>query len=56
MSEPKTVAGMPAEEFRKAGHELIDWIAGYLADIRDYPVLPSVQPGEIAAKLPVSGP
>lgn len=56
MSESKAVAGMPAEEFRKAGHELIDWIAGYLADIRDYPVLPSVQPGEIAARLPVSGP
>ncbi|MDP3000107.1 MAG: pyridoxal-dependent decarboxylase, partial [Bryobacterales bacterium] len=56
MSESKMVAGMPAEEFRKAGHELIDWIAGYLGDIRDYPVLPSVQPGEIAAKLPASAP
>ena len=56
MSESKIVAGMPVEEFRKAGHELIDWIAGYLEDIRDYPVLPSVQPGDIAAKLPASAP
>jgi aromatic-L-amino-acid decarboxylase len=47
---------MSPEEFRRAGHEVVDWIAGYLADIRDYPVLPRVRPGEIAAKLPAHAP
>ena len=56
MTELNLVGGMPAEEFRKAGHEVIDWIAGYLAGIRDYPVLPSVQPGDVAAKLPAAAP
>ncbi|HEY4363949.1 MAG TPA: pyridoxal-dependent decarboxylase [Bryobacteraceae bacterium] len=47
---------MTSEEFRKAGHEAVDWIADYLRDIRDRPVLPSVQPGEITDRLPKSAP
>ncbi len=47
---------MTPEEFRKAGHEAVDWIADYLRDIRDYPVLAPVKPGEITAKLPASAP
>ncbi len=56
MSDSRSAAGMPAEEFSRTGRELIDWIAEFLANIRDYPVLPSVQPGDIAARLPGSGP
>ena len=41
------MADMPTEEFRRSGHEVIDWIADYLRDIRDLPVLPRVQPGVI---------
>jgi aromatic-L-amino-acid decarboxylase len=47
---------MAPEEFRKAGHQVVDWIADYLANIRDYPVLPRHGPGELAAKLPATAP
>lgn len=56
MSESKLVGGMPAGEFGRAGRELIGWIEDYLANIRDYPVLPPVEPGQIAARLPASAP
>ncbi|MFI5086764.1 MAG: pyridoxal phosphate-dependent decarboxylase family protein [Terriglobales bacterium] len=44
------------EDFRRAGHEVIDWIAHYLEHTRDYPVLPKVQPGELTDALPPSAP
>src|SRR5579863_7443421 len=47
---------MSPEEFRAAAHQTIDWIADYVRDIRDYPVLPNVQPGELIHRLPKSGP
>ncbi len=47
---------MPADEFRRAGHEVVDWIADYLAGIRDYPVVSHVQPGELTQLLPTSAP
>ena len=43
---------IPVHEFRKRGHELIDWIADYLATNENYPVLSQVKPGEIKEKLP----
>jgi aromatic-L-amino-acid decarboxylase len=47
---------MDAGEFRKLGHELIDWVAEYRERIGDYPVMSQVQPGEVAAKLPAEAP
>lgn len=47
---------MPSDEFRRLGHEVVDWIADYLANIRDYPVLADVRPGELIDALPQSGP
>ncbi len=47
---------MDAEEFRKYGHEVVDWIAEYLANVREFPVLPDVKPGQLTAALPRSGP
>jgi aromatic-L-amino-acid/L-tryptophan decarboxylase len=47
---------MGPEEFRAAGHELIDWIADYRARIPALPVLTQVQPGEVAGKLPNQAP
>jgi aromatic-L-amino-acid/L-tryptophan decarboxylase len=47
---------MSPEEFRRAGHEVVDWIADYLANIREYPVLPFRQPGDLVDVLPKSGP
>ena len=43
---------MSAEEFRKHGRQVVDWIADYLSDIESYPVRAQVRPGEIRAALP----
>ncbi len=47
---------MSPDEFRRHGHEVVDWIANYLENTRDYPVVPRVQPGDLAASLPTSAP
>jgi aromatic-L-amino-acid/L-tryptophan decarboxylase len=44
------------EDFRRAGHQTVDWIAHYLEHTRDYPVLPRVKPGDLMDALPVSAP
>ena len=47
---------MSPEEFRAAAHQAVDWMADYLRDIRDYPVVPGVQPGGLLDALPAAGP
>ena len=47
---------MDPNEFRRAAHGLVDWIADYLADSGRYPVLSRVRPGEIASALPSEAP
>lgn len=47
---------MTPEEFRKAGHELIDWISDYRQKLDTLPVRAQVGPGDIRAKLPASPP
>jgi aromatic-L-amino-acid/L-tryptophan decarboxylase len=47
---------MPAEEFRQYGHQLIDWIADFLANVGNLPAFPNVQPGDIFGKLPNAPP
>jgi aromatic-L-amino-acid/L-tryptophan decarboxylase len=47
---------MSPEEFRRSGHQVVDWIADYLAGVGEYPVLPKVQPGQVAASLPAHAP
>ena len=47
---------MDAASFRKQGHELVEWIAGYLEHPERYPVLARVEPGEITAALPTEAP
>ena len=44
------------EDFRRAGHETVDWIAHYLSHLSDYPVLAQSKPGELFDALPRSGP
>lgn len=40
-----------SDEFRAAGHRLVDWVADYFDHIDDYPVLSAAQPGDIEKKL-----
>ena len=47
---------MTPEEFRRAGHQLIDWIADYVEGVERYPVSPDLQPGAVRAALPASPP
>ncbi|MFZ0456600.1 MAG: pyridoxal-dependent decarboxylase [Ignavibacteriaceae bacterium] len=52
----KKFGDMPVDEFRKIGHELIDWAADYIQNIETYPVLSQVKPGEIKNQIPSSPP
>ena len=52
----KTDYRMTAEEFRRHGKAMVDWIADYYARIESFPVLSQVKPGQIRAALPASAP
>jgi aromatic-L-amino-acid/L-tryptophan decarboxylase len=65
MSDPKakpTEVGspasgdMPTEEFRRYGHEIVDWISDYFERIEELPVLAQIEPGDLKAQLPTSPP
>jgi aromatic-L-amino-acid decarboxylase len=47
---------MSPEEFRRRGHQLIDWIADYRAGIADLPVMSQAEPGAVRAQLPAAPP
>lgn len=47
---------MLPEEFRRYGHEVVDWIADFLSHPERYPVVPNMKPGELIDALPAHGP
>jgi aromatic-L-amino-acid decarboxylase len=47
---------MTPEEFRRYGHQLIDWIADYRTTIASRPVMARTAPGVIRAQLPKTPP
>lgn len=47
---------MDANEFRRAGRQMIDFVADYLENIRQRPVLPDVEPGYLGKLLPDEAP
>ncbi|HZI17492.1 MAG TPA: pyridoxal-dependent decarboxylase [Pyrinomonadaceae bacterium] len=47
---------MSAEDFRRFGRQVVDWIADYLAHPERYPVLAQTAPGQLRAALPPSAP
>ena len=57
MNEKKITGDMPKDEFKKYGHQLVDWIADYLDNIESKTVLPkNIKPGELKSKLPKHAP
>ena len=55
MAEEKNFHMSPAD-FRRHGHELVDWIANYYEQVESFPVLSQVKPGAIRAGLPAAAP
>ena len=47
---------MNAEDFRRVGHEIIDWIADYFQNIEQFPVLSQIEPNWLKNNLPESAP
>src|ERR1700716_4367242 len=61
MTEPRqqtapALGDMSKEDFRRFGHELVDWVAEYLEHVEDLPVLAQIEPGDLKAQLPVVPP
>ncbi|MEP6819785.1 MAG: aminotransferase class I/II-fold pyridoxal phosphate-dependent enzyme, partial [bacterium] len=61
MSEPQpkptpALGDMSKEDFRRFGHELVDWVAEYLEHVEDLPVLAQIEPGDLKAQLPTAPP
>ena len=60
MTEPThpsaPLGDMPPEEFRRHAHAVVDWMADYLANVGDHPVLAQVRPGDVASRLPSAAP
>ena len=55
-ADPSQFGDMDPEAFRREAHRVADWIADYLAQSGQYPVLARVRPGDIAAALPTEAP
>jgi aromatic-L-amino-acid decarboxylase len=47
---------MSTEEFRRYGHDLVEWVANYMETVSERPVISTVEPGSIRAKLPAAAP
>jgi aromatic-L-amino-acid decarboxylase len=43
---------MTPEEFRRLGHQVVDWVADYRERVSGLPVMSRVAPGDIKAQLP----
>jgi aromatic-L-amino-acid decarboxylase len=50
--DEEALGDMPPEELREAAHAVADWVADYLEDVGDYPVLSRLRPGELKEGLP----
>jgi aromatic-L-amino-acid/L-tryptophan decarboxylase len=47
---------MTPDEFRKHAHKLVEWMAGYMENVENYPVKSLVAPGDILSRIPDSPP
>ncbi|KAK1605692.1 hypothetical protein QYE76_029365 [Lolium multiflorum] len=56
MAAPPQRNFLDGEEFRRQGHQVIEFIAEYYGSIGDYPVNPRVTPGFLRNRLPADPP
>ncbi len=55
-ADPQSTWKEYVEDFRRAGHDAVDWIAQYLDGLSEHPVLAQTKPGELFDSLPRSAP
>lgn len=53
---PPLPLDMDGQTFRQAAHRLVDWIADYLEQSEQYPVLSTIAPGDVRKALPAEPP
>ena len=54
--QKESVGDMSADDFRRYGHQVVDWIADYLSHPERYPVLSQNQPDQVKEALPSKAP
>ncbi len=47
---------MSPDEFRRHGHEVVEWVAAYMERVGELPIAPAVLPGEVRDKVAASAP
>lgn len=47
---------MTPDEFRRHGHDVVEWVAAYMERVPELPIVSTVKPGEIRARLPDAAP
>src|SRR5881398_1362215 len=52
----ENLGDIPAEEFRRFGYQIIDWIADYCEQMEKLPVLAQIEPDWLKDNLPASPP
>jgi len=56
MAESPSSYHWTPDEFRRHGHEAVEWVARYLESIEDHPVQSRAEPGWVRSQLPPSPP
>jgi aromatic-L-amino-acid decarboxylase len=53
---PDAFHHMTPDEFRRHGHDVVEWVAAYMERVGELPIASTVQPGDIRALLPDAAP
>ena len=56
MNREKMNSITSAEDFKKAGYKVVDWLCDYMKGVEKFPVMAQTKPGEIKEKIPTSPP